>query len=148
MGSATITALATAPDNSVLTAEGAFSETVITPGPVNLPTLTIYKVGNGTGTVTAGVALSGGVITGTVVIDCASGAGCIGTFPVGTKVFLVASTIGSDNSVFDGWSYNCTPTDANGNTSLASPATSPYCTVTTNDIENYTVGAIFDPTTP
>lgn len=147
-GSASITALATASDASVIATSATFAE-ASPAGPVNLPTLTVYRVGNGTGTVMGGTGISGGQITGTVVIDCGSGAGCIGTFPVGTKIYLVASTIPSNDSVFDGWSNNCTLTDANGNpSSTVPPATSPYCTVTTNNSENYTVGAIFDPTTP
>ena len=105
---------------------------------VNLPTLTIYKVGNGTGTVTAGTALSPSssvpiTITGTVVITCGSGTGCIGNFPINTTVYLVADA--PSGAVFDGWSVNCVPV----------PQYPPnVCTVTMTN--NSTVGAIFDPT--
>jgi len=104
---------------------------------VNLPTLTVYKVGNGTGTVTAGTSLSpdGSSLQGTVVINCGSGAGCIGNFPVGTKVYLVAVAI--PGSIFDGWSVNCP---------LVSPTILNVCSVTMSS--NSTVGAIFDPITP
>jgi trimeric autotransporter adhesin len=73
-GVTTITALATATDGSVIPASGVFQES--SSSVVNLPTLTIYKVGNGTGTVTAGTALSAPssvpiTITGTVVINSA-----------------------------------------------------------------------------
>jgi trimeric autotransporter adhesin len=139
-GSATITALATASDGSVVPASATFSE-ASPGGPPSLPTLTVYEVGNGTGTVTAGTRISNGVITGTVIITCASGAApaCIGNFPVGTTVYLVATK--AMGSVFDGWSANCTPI----------PPTSPPQTTTVCSIpmtNNATVGAIFDPTTP
>jgi hypothetical protein len=134
-GIATITALATASDGSIIPASGTFEEAASSV--VNLPTLTIYKVGNGTGTVTAGTSLSpdGSSLQGTVVINCGSGAGCIGNFPVGTKVYLVAVAI--TGSTFDGWSVNCP---------LVSPTILNVCSVTMTN--NSTVGAIFDPMTP
>jgi trimeric autotransporter adhesin len=133
---ATITALATASDGSVIPASATFQEA--STSVVNLPTLTVYKVGNGTGTVTAGTALSTPpssviTITGTVVITCGTGTGCIGNFPINTPVFLVADAL--SGSVFDGWSVNCVPV----------PGYPPnVCTVTMTN--NSTVGAIFDPT--
>ena len=135
-GVATITALATASDGSVIPASGTFQE--LSSSVVNLPTLTIYKVGNGTGTVTAGTALSAPssvpiTITGTVVITCGSGTGCIGNFPINTTVYLVADPLSP--SVFDGWSVNCMPVPQ---------YPSNVCTVTMTN--NSTVGAIFDPT--
>jgi hypothetical protein len=134
-GVATITALATASDGSVVPASGTFSEQSPSSTP-SLPTLTVYEVGNGTGTVTAGTGISGGEITGTVIITCASGAAaaCVGNFPVGTTVYLVATA--ATGSIFDGWSANCTilPNDPNA------------CSITMTN--NATVGAIFDPITP
>jgi hypothetical protein len=135
-GVATITALATATDGSVIPASGIFQE--LSSSVVNLPTLTIYKVGNGTGTVTAGTALSPPssvptTITGTVVITCGSGTGCTGNFPINTPVYLVADA--PSGAAFDGWSVNCTPVPQY-------PAN--VCTVTMTN--NSTVGAIFDPT--
>jgi uncharacterized protein YjdB len=62
-GSVTITALATDPNAGVISATATLDAT----GSV-LPTITIYKVGNGAGTVTGT-----GTITSTVVIDCGSG---------------------------------------------------------------------------
>ena len=134
-GSATITALATASDGSVVPASATFSEESPGGSP-SLPTLTVYEVGNGTGTVTAGTGISGGMITGTVIITCASGAApaCIGNFPVGTTVYLVATAL--TGSVFDGWSDNCTRYQNNPNA----------CSITMTN--NATVGAIFDPMTP
>jgi Bacterial Ig-like domain (group 2)/Divergent InlB B-repeat domain len=132
-GVATITALATASDGSVVPASGTFSE--LSPAvPPSLPTLTVYEVGNGTGTVTAGTSISGGVITGTVVITCGSGPACTGNFAVGTAVFLAA--VPATGSKFDGWSANCVPIANNANA----------CSITMNN--NATVGAIFDPITP
>jgi hypothetical protein len=134
-GVATITALATASDGSVVPASGTFSEygPVVTP---SLPTLTVYEVGKGTGTVTAGTGIAGGVITGTVIITCSSAAApaCIGNFPVGTTVYLVATPLSP--SVFDGWSANCPIYQNNPKA----------CSITMTN--NATVGAIFDPTTP
>jgi trimeric autotransporter adhesin len=135
-GVATITALATASDGSVVPASATFLE--LSPGsPPSLPTLTVYAVGNGTGTVTAGTGISGGVITGTVIITCASGAApaCIGNFPVGTTVYLVATEAAS--SIFDGWSANCTPIPP-----TSPPTTATACSITMTN--NATVGAIFD----
>jgi hypothetical protein len=132
---ATITALATASDGSIVPASGIFEE--LASSVVNLPTLTIYKVGNGTGTVTAGTTLSadGTTLQGTSVINCGSGAECVGSFPVGTKVYVVATAI--TGSKFDGWSTNCP---------LVLASIPNVCSVTMTN--NSTVGSIFDPITP
>jgi hypothetical protein len=132
-GIATITALATASDGSIIPASGVFEESASSV--VNLPTLSVYKVGNGTGTVMAGTNLSSGgsSLAGTVVINCGSGAECVGNFPVGATVYLVATPI--NGSIFDGWSVNCR---------LVSPTILNVCSVTMTN--NSTVGAIFDPT--
>jgi hypothetical protein len=122
-GSVTITALATDPNAGVISATATLDATDTPTGSVLLPTLTIYKVGNGAGTVTGT-----GTITSTVVIDCGSGAQCIGNFPPGSTVTLTA-TPGS-GSVFDGWSANCTPKTANS------------CTLSMTN--NDAVGAVFD----
>jgi List-Bact-rpt repeat protein len=134
-GIATITALATATDGSIIPASATFEE--LASSIVNLPTLTVYKVGNGTGTVMAGTSLSadGTSLTGTVVINCGSGAGCVGNFPIGTTVYLVATAI--TPSVFDGWSVNCP---------VVLKSIPNVCSVTMSN--NSTVGAIFDPTAP
>jgi hypothetical protein len=122
-GMVSITALATDPNAGVVSAIATLDAGNVPIGPVLLPTLTIYKVGNGTGTVTGT-----GTITSNVVIDCGSGTQCIGNFPLGSTVTLTA-TPGS-GSVFDGWSANCMPITANSCT----------LSMTTNDA----VGAVFD----
>jgi hypothetical protein len=122
-GTATITALATDPTAGIISATATLTATNAGTGSVLLPTLTVYKVGNGTGTVQAT-----GTITSTVVIDCGSGAQCIGNFPLNTTVTLTATP--TSNSVFDGWSANCTPKSANS------------CTLTMTN--NDAVGAVFD----
>jgi trimeric autotransporter adhesin len=126
-GAATITALATDPNAGVVTATATIQATPAPPGTVALPTLTIYKVGNGSGTVTAI-----GTVTSTVVIDCGSGTGCIGNFPLDSIVTLAA--VPDPGSTFDGWSANCMTLTANS------------CTLTMDN--NDAVGAIFDLTNP
>jgi hypothetical protein len=131
-GETTITALATASDGSVISAIGSLADSVAT-GPVSLPTLTIYEVGNGTGTVTG--TPSTGPSAGVAVINCGPGfpaTGCVASFSPGTVVTLAASP--ASGSIFDGWSANCTPDSA------------PSCTVTMTN--NDTVGVIFDLTNP
>jgi hypothetical protein len=127
-GTATITALASDPNAGVISASASIQVNTQS-GAVNLPTLTIYKVGNGSGTVTGT-----GTITPTVVIECGSGAQCIGNFPLGSTVELIANP--NPGSVFDGWSANCTPTAPKANS----------CILTMNN--NDAVGAVFDLTTP
>jgi len=124
LGSATITALATDSNGAIITANAAIVVSSPT-GPVSLPTLTVYKVGNGIGTVTGT-----GTVTSTVVINCGSGTGCIGNFPLNAVVTLVATP--GTGSTFDGWSANCTPLVTNPNS----------CTVVMNN--NDAVGAVFD----
>lgn len=126
-GTTTITALATNPDGSIMAATSTFTVQAIGSGTA-LPTLTVYKVGNNaaTGTVTAP-----DPSTGTQVINCGTGAGCIGNFPLGSTVTLTA-TPGS-NSTFGGWSSNCAVTD---------PSKPNQCTVSVTD--NTTIGAIFN----
>jgi hypothetical protein len=122
LGTVTITVLATDTDGTVVPATSTVTSGPSV-GPVLLPTLTIFKVGTGTGTV-----------TGNEVINCGPEPGCIGNFTQGTVVTLVA--VADQGSVFDGWSANCTP--------VLGVRTS--CTITMNN--NQTVGAIFDPSNP
>jgi len=128
LGVATITALATDTNGAVITATATISVSSPT-GPVSLPTLTIYKVGNRTGTVTG----TGTATPSTVVINCGSGTGCIGNFPLGSVVTLVATP--NAGSTFDGWSANCMP--------LAIP-NPPLNSCTVVMINNDAVGAVFD----
>ena len=129
-GSTTITAIATVSGNAVTTATATFSEAISPGAGTQLPTLTVYKVGNNA---TAGE-VTGGVLGATGPIDCGSGPGCIGNFPVGSQVILTATP--AKNSVFGGWSSNCVPYPNN------SAFPSPMWMVTVND--NDTVGAIFN----
>jgi hypothetical protein len=99
-------------------AVGTSNLTLGTCGTNNLPTLTVYEVGQGTGTVTS-------VPIG---IDCTSGAGCTGHFVLGTQVTLTA--VPAPGSVFSGWSANCVPDNQ------------PTCSITMPN--NETVGAIFN----
>jgi hypothetical protein len=82
-----------------------------------LPSLSVYLVGSGSGT----------VVSSPAGINCSgSGSGCSAFFPQGSTVTLTASP----GSSFGGWSANCTPDTANP------------CTVTMST--NQTVGAIFN----
>jgi hypothetical protein len=110
-----ITANAQAQDGSLIVGN---SDLTVNPGSggSGLPSLSVYLVGAGTGTVTSsppGINCNG------------SGAGCAAYFPQGSSVTLTATPAG-----FGGWSANCTPNTANP------------CTVTMNT--NQTVGAIFN----
>ena len=64
----------------------------------NCPTLTVTKIGTGTGTVTSSET--------TPKISCGSGAFCIGTYDVGATALLVPTAMA--NSTFGGWSNACT----------------------------------------
>jgi hypothetical protein len=111
----TITASATAQNGSLIFEN---SNLTVNPGTggTGLPSLSVYLVGAGTGTVTSSPA----------GINCnGSGAGCTAYFPLGSSVTLTATPGG-----FGGWSANCTPN------------TTTPCTVTMNT--NQTVGAIFN----
>jgi hypothetical protein len=133
-GTTTITAIATVSGSAVTTATATFSESVNPGAGTQLPALTVYKVGNNaTGGNVVGSVFSAGV-SGPQVIDCGSGSGCIANFPVGSQVLLTATP--AKNSIFGGWSANCTPYPNN------SALPSLMCMVTVND--NDTVGAIFN----
>jgi uncharacterized protein YjdB len=172
-GSATIIAEATAADGSIQTATASFNCPLALPNPNGDPptpgscypgsqayallaTLTIYNEGLNTtawevtapsATGTANVLHCGPGYTGT------GGSVCTATYPIGTKIVLEAQ-----GAAFGGWSYNCSPSDKNGNPITTISATGPnYCTVTfspaTYDTNgnliqaansNVTVGAIFN----
>jgi hypothetical protein len=126
-GTTTITAIGTASSGAIITATSNLKEDVA--GPVNLPTLTVYKVGSGTGTVTAPA-------PGTQspnVINRGPAAGCVGNFTLGASVVLTAAPV--TGSTFGGWSANCTPV-------IPMVNNQPQCTITMNN--NDTVGAIFN----
>ena len=112
----TITALAPPSTGGAIT--GTATLTVGSCGSNNLPTLTVYKVGQGTGTVTSAPA----------GINCGSGAGCTANFVLNTPVSLTA--VADSGSVFAGWSANCQPDQTS------------TCTLTM--VNNETVGPIFN----
>jgi hypothetical protein len=129
-GITTITGIATVSGSAVTTATAIFTVEPITGAGTELPTLTVYKVGNNA----TGGKVTGGVLGATGPIDCGSGSECVGSFPVGSKVILTATPV--TNSTFGGWSSNCVPYPNNG----ATPSN--MCSVVVND--NDTVGAIFN----
>jgi Bacterial Ig-like domain (group 2) len=112
----TITALNTDPlTGNTVTASSTFTQS-LGGGGGNLPSLTVYLVGLGSGTVTStppGINCTG------------SGTGCTGNFVLNSTVTLTATPTG-----FGGWSANCTPD------------TDTTCTLVMGD--NATVGAIFN----
>jgi Divergent InlB B-repeat domain len=123
----TITAIATTAGGSIITATSTLA-TVSPGGNVNLPTLAIYKVEPGTGTVTSSP----------VGITCGPQATCTGYFPSGSNVIL---TVHPDTGIsFGGWSANCI--------GIVGAATDPtsraplQCQV--QMVNNDTVGAIFN----
>jgi uncharacterized protein YjdB len=162
-GSAVIVAEATDADGTIQSASATFSCPEVLPGPnvtnpscypgeppaaTLLETLTIYNEGLNTTNweVTAPSA------TGTAnVLHCGpgwtlnggtGGSVCTATYPAGTKVVLTAP---AGAGQFGGWSYNCTPSDASGNTTSPPPITANgpnYCVVTLSSSD--TVGAIFN----
>jgi len=95
--------------------------TINDPNIAPLPSLTVYKVGQGTGTV---------VSTSQQGINCGTGASCTANFPLNSTVTLSATA--DAGSTFVGWSSDC-----NGGTNLASLV----CDVPMAN--NQTVGAIF-----
>jgi hypothetical protein len=95
-------------------------------GGVKLPSLTIYSVGLG----------SGSVVSDPPGITCTSGDGCTGYFPVGTEVTLTA-TAAADSAV-GGWSSNCIPTAP-----VPPPVAISSCKIS-SDTNNDTVGVIFN----
>jgi hypothetical protein len=117
----TITAIATTANGATVTATSSL-QIVPTTGTVTLPTLALYKVGLGTGTVASSPA----------GITCGPQATCTGSFPLNTPVTLTATP--AAGSSFGGWSANCVTTPVN--------TAALTCTVSlsTND----SVGAIFN----
>ena len=116
--STTITALS---PPSLGTVAGTAMFTTNSCGTNNLPSLTVYEVGQGSGTITSSPA-------GINCVGSGGGAGCTANYVLGTGVSLTA--VPAAGSVFVGWSANCMPD--NGAT----------CMVTM--IDNETVGAIFN----
>jgi hypothetical protein len=130
----TISAVAMAADGSVITAT-ATVESQALGGPIPLPTMAVYKVGTGSGTVTGTFvdAITG--VTSPVVINCGSGGSCSASAAPGSQFTLLEQA--ADGSTFDGWSGDCKV--------VFDPA-GPQCVIVMNN--NTTVGAIFDKKTP
>jgi len=167
-GSATIIAEYTDPaTQTIQTATATFNCPLQIPDPTTHPptpgscyagqtgplkaTLTVY----GEGLNTTNWLVTARSATGTPdVIHCGPGwaAGgstggsvCVGIYPIGQTVMLTAPA--QTGVAFGGWTYNCTPSDANGNP-LPGPvfwtANGPnYCTIALG-ATNATVGAIFN----
>jgi hypothetical protein len=113
-----ITASATSSSGNTVTSTPVTLTILPNSGGSNLPSLTVYKVGLGSGSVVSSPAGTG--------INC--GSACTANFVLNATVTLVATP--DAGSVFGGWSANCAP-------STASP-----CMVTMGNSE--TVGAIFN----
>jgi List-Bact-rpt repeat protein len=130
-GETTITALGNTNSGAVITGTATLTSCPLGSagcgGSVNLPQLTVYKVGTGTGS----------VVSTPAGIDClstsTSGAGCTGNFVLGSQVTLTATA--DPGSIFIGWSANCSPAQP------TSPPSGGSCTITMNN--NEPVGAIF-----
>jgi Bacterial Ig-like domain (group 2)/Divergent InlB B-repeat domain len=116
-----ITATYKNPDGTLATATSSLTTSPATNFPPLLPSLTVYKVGQGSGTV---------VSTSEPGINCGTGASCTANFSLNTNITL--SETAAPGSTFVEWSSNC-----NGGTNLDLPT----CTVPM--VNNQTVGAIF-----
>jgi hypothetical protein len=98
-------------------------------GGVKLPSITIYSVGLGAGSVTSDPP----------GINCSATnpAGCTANFPVNKSVVLTAT--GDDNSLVNGWSSNCTPINP---PIIPPPVPVSSCGISVTAI-NDTIGVIF-----
>lgn len=92
----------------------------------NLPSLTVYPVGSGTGT----------VVSDPVGINCGSGTGCTADFVLNSTVTLTATATTGSSTVILGFSANCQPDTA------PPGATTATCQVIMGG--NQTVGVIFN----
>ncbi len=123
VGTTAITAVGKSATGSVVTGAATFTAAGTIPGvpvgPVAIPTLEVYKVGNNAsvGTVTNSPAPP---------VTCGTSNTCTGNFPLNTTVTLTAVP---GASTFGGWSSNCSPISATS------------CTIVMSN--NEAVGAIF-----
>lgn len=134
-GITTITALATSPSGAAIA--GTSDLTVLACGVVNLPTLTVYEFGQGTGTVMS----LGPNNQPDGVIDCGGGVGCTGTYPLNTLVTLKATP--ATGALFGGFSANCAPVAPDPNACNKEAYVS-SCTCTVTMPNNETVGTVFN----
>ena len=133
-GATTITAIGTTGSGSLITATTTLS---VAPagGIVTLPTLAVYEIGTGTGTVTSSYnGVNGVVLCG----SAASGTSCTGSFPLSSTVVLTAKPVSGS---FGGWSANC-PAVAG---SPVDPVSKLPLQCNVRMLNNETVGAIFNP---
>jgi hypothetical protein len=93
-------------------------------GSANLPSLTVYPVGQGAGT----------IVSDPVGISCGAGASCTADFVQDSTVTITAT---ATSGIVIGFSSNCVPTVA-----IPPDATTASCTV--NMSGNQTVGVIFN----
>ncbi len=109
-GNTTITASATANSGATIVGTAELTQALVEPPvPVLLPTLTVFELGAGSGTVVS----SATATTQAGLITCPSTSAansCTASFPLGTTVTLTATA--ADGSTFGGWSANCTPVTA------------------------------------
>jgi hypothetical protein len=130
----TITAMATS--NTGATITGKSDLTVWNSGVNNLPSLTVYMFGQGTGDVLNVPPPPNAIQCG---VDWPQ-VGCTGHFsPLGTWVTLTATP--TQGSVFGGFSANCTPV---ADSCTAKETWVPSCTCQVPMWDNVTVGTIFD----
>ncbi len=136
-GQTTITAIAPPSTGSAIT--GTATMTVSSNGTNDLPSLTVYKVGQGTGTVES---FDPTTLKADNIINCGSGNGCTARYVLNSCVFLKATA--DQYQKFAGWSANCKPLSASP--PCAWPGTLPDSTMCWLPIteQNGTVGAIFN----
>jgi len=129
----TITAMAIS--NTGASIAGTSNLHVASSGPNNLPSLTVYMFGQGTGDVL-------NVPPPPNVIQCGIDwpqVGCTGHFTLNTQVILTATP--TPGSVFGGFSANCAPV---ADSCTAKESWVKFCSCQINMGDNQTVGAIFD----
>lgn len=141
-GETTITAIS--PPSSGVAVTGTASLTVASNGTNQLPTLTVYEFGQGTGIVQS----FDSSWAPDNIIKCGSGAGCTGHYALNATVILTAST--PSGTEFGGFSANChllipdpNPLTQNPNYCVKEEGV-PSCTCQLGMSDNVTVGAIFD----
>lgn len=117
-----ITAKAMLADGTSIVAVSNLTVQPLGGGSPNLPSLTVYPVGQGTGT----------IVSTPVGINCGAGASCTADFVLNSAVQITAT---ATSGVVLGFSSNCTP-------DTATNATTASCTVTMGG--NQTVGVIFN----
>lgn len=128
-GTTTIAASATANSGATIVGTALFTQSGTGGTGTLLPTLTVFELGAGAGSVVSNATAT--TQAGLVTCPSTSAANsCTASFPLGTAVTLTATA--SSGSTFGGWSANCTPNPVEPN----------VCTVVMNG--NQPVAAIFN----